>query len=62
MSLSAISSVAITSTQLELQKSTPTPVASPQTPASSPTDTVSLSHAAQKATAGGDVDHDGDSH
>jgi hypothetical protein len=26
-----------------------------------PSDTVSLSHAAQK-TAGGDVDHDGDSH
>jgi hypothetical protein len=46
--------------------------AEPQTPGSKtsvpqpqagplPSDTVSLSHASQK-TAGGDVDHDGDSH
>lgn len=62
MSLPAISSIAIASNQPEFQKSTPTPVASHQAQASLPTDTVSLSPAAQKATDSGDVDHDGDSH
>jgi hypothetical protein len=62
MSLPAISSVAITSNQPELQRSTPTPVASHQAQASLPTDNVSLSPAAQKATSGTAVDHGGDSH
>jgi hypothetical protein len=39
-----------------------TPVASQPAANSSPTDTVSLSSAAQKAPQTGDVDRDGDSH
>ena len=62
MSLSAISSIAVTNNQPELQKAAPAAVLSPQAQAPSPTDTVSLSPAAQKAAGGGDVDHDGDSH
>jgi hypothetical protein len=62
MSLSAISSVVATNNQGDVQKAPPTPMTSHQTQASLPTDTVSLSPAAQKAVGGGDVDHDGDSH
>jgi hypothetical protein len=42
------------------QNATPTNATSK--PVSVPTDTVSLSPAAQKAPQAGDVDHDGDSH
>ena len=62
MSLSPISSIAVTQNQPELQKPTPAAVAPQQAPASLPTDTVSISPAAQKAASSGDVDRDGDSH
>ncbi len=61
MSLSAISAATLATNQLEIQKQTPTPVASNRSSAPLPGDTVSLSPAALKAT-GGDADHDGDSH
>jgi hypothetical protein len=60
MSVSAISSTAV-SNLLELQKQTQPPAPSHSSSAL-PTDTVTLSPAAQKAVGGGDVDHDGDSH
>ena len=62
MSLSIINSVAPSTPLPELQKATPTPVQSQQSPASLPTDTVTISPAAQKASQAGDADHDGDSH
>jgi hypothetical protein len=61
MSVSAISSASLPAIPAEIQKPTAAPVASSQSPAQLPTDTVSLSSAAMKAT-GGDADHDGDSH
>ena len=61
MSVSAVSSASLANNLLEIQKQTPAPVASSTSSAPLPTDTVSLSPAALKAT-GGDVDHDGDSH
>ena len=61
MSLSAISPAALATNQLENLKQTPAPVAPSSSSTQLPTDTVSLSPAALKAT-GGDVDHDGDSH
>jgi hypothetical protein len=61
MSVSAISSAVSAAIQPELHKAAPASVAS-QPAASSPTDTVSLSAAAQKASQAGDVDRDGDSH
>jgi hypothetical protein len=57
MNVSAISSAAPLQV---LQNATATHTAAK--PASVPTDTVSLSPAAQKAPQAGDVDHDGDSH
>jgi hypothetical protein len=60
MSVSAISSAAI-SNLLEHQKQTPPPAPS-HSSSSLPADTVTLSPAAQKAAGVGDVDHDGDSH
>jgi hypothetical protein len=47
---------------LEVQKSTSLPIASRSAAPSLPTDTVTLSAAAQNASKAGDVDHDGDSH
>ena len=46
----------------EHQGTTPTPMQSQPSSAFPPTDTVTLSPAAQKASQAGDVDHDGDSH
>jgi hypothetical protein len=62
MSLSIANSIAPSTSLPESQRPTPTPVQSQPSPASSPTDTVTLSPAAQKASQAGDVDHDGDSH
>jgi len=68
MNLQAISSAVHTAMLSETQKAAPAAVASSSTTAKSspatpaPTDTVSLSPAAQAGKAGGDVDHDGDSH
>jgi len=62
MSISAIGSIVPTTTQLEVQKSTSLPIASRSAAPSLPTDTVTLSAAAQNASKAGDVDHDGDSH
>jgi anti-sigma28 factor (negative regulator of flagellin synthesis) len=53
---------AISSSQLQQVASSQTAKQAPaQAPKQAP-DTVQLSAAAQKAMAGGDVDHDGDSH
>jgi hypothetical protein len=60
MTLSAINPAAHAASLPEVQTATPAPVASKSSPA--PTDTVTLSSAAQKASQGGDIDHDGDSH
>ena len=62
MSLSITSSIAPSTSLPESQGATPTPVRPQSSSASSPTDTVTLSPAAQKASQAGDVDHDGDSH
>jgi hypothetical protein len=62
MSLSITNSIASSTPPAELQRATPTSVQSQPSPASPPTDTVTLSPAAQKASQAGDVDHDGDSH
>lgn len=61
MNLQAISSAVHTAMLPEVQKAAPAPVASPSH-AATPTDTVALSSAAKAGSAGGDVDHDGDSH
>ena len=60
MSISAISSTAPAAEVAAAKQAAPAPAESK--PASLPTDTVTLSPAAQKASQGGDVDHDGDSH
>ncbi len=61
MNVSPLSSVTSAHTLPETGKAPA--AASNATPTSShPTDTVTLSGGAQKAAAGGDVDHDGDSH
>jgi len=60
MNLSAISP--INHAQPEIQSSASTPAAPQKPSASEAAYTVSLSSAAQKAPAGVDVDHDGDSH
>ena len=62
MSLSAIGSALPVGSAHDLQS--PVPTAAPSKPAgnSIPTDTVSISSAAQRASRAGDVDHDGDSH
>jgi hypothetical protein len=62
MNLSITNSIAPSPPVPEHQRTTPTPVQSQPSPASPPTDTVTLSPAAQKASQAGDVDHDGDSH
>jgi hypothetical protein len=68
MNLQAISSAVHTAMLSETQKAAPAALASSSTAAkstpvaSNPTDTVSLSPVAQAGKAGGDVDHDGDSH
>jgi hypothetical protein len=62
MSLSITGSVAPATSQLQPQKAAPTPTPAQPSSTPSPTDTVSLSPAAQKASQVGDVDHDGDSH
>jgi hypothetical protein len=61
MSMSAINSASPANSLLEVQKQAPAPVAATTSSAQLPTDTVSLSPTALKAS-GGDVDHDGDSH
>lgn len=61
MNVSAISSVAPTTTSPQLHNAA-APAASQPAATSSPADTVSLSPAAQKASQASDVDHDGDSH
>jgi hypothetical protein len=60
MSISAIGSAAPVTSAQELQS--PAPAQATSKPATLPTDTVSLSSAGVKASQGGDVDHDGDSH
>jgi hypothetical protein len=62
MSLSISGSVTSATSLLQNQNATPT--AAPAKPSSAPlpTDTVSLSPAAQKASQSGDIDHDGDSY
>ena len=60
MNVSAISSVAPTVAP-PVSHNAAAPVASQPAAASSPTDTVSLGSAAQKAPQAGDVDRDGDS-
>jgi hypothetical protein len=62
MNVPAISSAAPTANLSEVQKAAPTPPVSKSTASSYPTDTVTLSAAAQGASKAGDVDHDGDSH
>ena len=68
MNLQAISSAVHTAMASETQKAAPAATAStsasaaPSQAAPARTDTVSLSPAAQAGKAGGDVDHDGDSH
>lgn len=68
MNLQAISSAVHTAMASETQKAAPaattstSSAAGPSSAAPARTDTVSLSPAAQGAKAGGDVDHDGDSH
>jgi hypothetical protein len=62
MSVSVIGSVGPAAVLPEIQKVAATPAATKPAAASTPTDTVTLSSAAQKAPKTGDVDHDGDSH
>jgi len=59
MTISSVGAAA--SIQAEPQTSVSNTTVSRSAATPLPTDTVSLSHAAQKTT-GGDVDHDGDSH
>lgn len=59
MSISAIGPIAHAASQAQIQQAAPPPT---PTKASLQPDTVSLSAAAQKASQGGDLDHDGDSH
>ena len=60
MNVSLVSSASSIASQAEIQKRTPAPA--PSQSSSLPSDTVTLSPAAQKVSGGGDVDHDGDSH
>lgn len=60
MSISAINSSHSVASSYEAPKPAPAPTA--HSASSIPTDTVTLSSAAQHATSAGDVDHDGDSH
>jgi hypothetical protein len=60
MSVSAIGPTAPAAPMPTVQHATAAPEASKPAPA--PTDTVTLSSAALKASQAGDVDHDGDSH
>ena len=53
---------AISSSQLQQIESSRHAKQAPAPPQKQPQDTVKLSAAAQKAIAGRDVDHDGDSH
>jgi len=62
MSLSAIGSIAHAASQPQIQQAAPAPAPTQPPQASLQPDTVSLSAAAQKASQGGDQDHDGDSH
>lgn len=62
MNVSAINPAAHSTGVSQVQSATPAPASSKSSPASLPTDTVTLSPAAQKATHADDVDHDGDSH
>jgi hypothetical protein len=62
MSVSAISSTVQAAALSDIQKTAPTPAVSKPTASSVPTDTVTLSAAAQNASKAGDVDRDGDSH
>jgi hypothetical protein len=62
MSVSAVSSATQAVALHELQKSASAQPTSKSAQPSRPTDTVSLSPAALKASPAGDVDHDGDSH
>ncbi len=57
MNISPVNAVSSAYNMPEAQKAAPAPQSS-----SPVQDTVTLSPAAQKASAGGDVDHDGDSH
>jgi hypothetical protein len=62
MSMSVLNSVAAAVSQAQPKEATPVPTATQPASASLQNDTVTLSPAAQKASQGGDVDHDGDSH
>ena len=62
MSLSAISSLTPAASLQELQLAAPAQVSPKSSSTSLPSDTVTLSPAAQKASPSVDVDHDGDSH
>jgi len=62
MSLSAIGSISPATSQPQIHEAASSPTPSQQSSASLQPDTVTLSSAAQKASQGGDVDHDGDSH
>jgi hypothetical protein len=62
MNLSAISAASVSNDQPALHSPAPAPSTSQASSLREPSDTVSLSSAAQKASSSGDVDHDGDSH
>ena len=62
MSMSMIGSVSASANSPQLEKAASTPVPTQAAPASLPSDTVNFSAAEMKASHGGDVDHDGDSH
>jgi hypothetical protein len=62
MNLSAISATSVSNDQPELRGPAPAPATSQASSLPEPSDTVSLSSAAQKASSSGDVDHEGDSH
>ena len=62
MSMSVISPVATATSQPQPQHAAPVSKAAQPASASLQNDTVTLSAAAQKASQGGDVDRDGDSH
>lgn len=62
MSMSVIGPVTAAASQPQPQHTAPVSTAAQPASASLKNDTVTLSAAAQKASQGGDVDHDGDSH
>ncbi len=62
MSLSIPGSIAPVTSQPDIHKAAPAPVPTQAVSTTAQTDTVTLSPAALKASQGGDVNHDGDSH